>query len=339
VTWEAADSQVAGQVTINLQTNIVNAFNTAPLLNTFLNSLSGTNIVAAHSLGNMVVLSALNDYSNQTINSYFMIDAAVAIEAVDSGAPSNPDMYPTAWTNYEGRLWASDWYALFPTNDYRSTLTWRGRLDNLQNASVYNFYSSGEEVLRDYPADPPDNLLTIAVGQGIGIYEGATGVDTWAWQEKLKGLLAADNILSSSHGGWKFGYAYYSNSIIMTSTQAALLPDAELRTNAFFEVTSSSFGNADLALFGSSGSSYAQANRNRILSDAIPCLTLPVGANLVPSFDSDHNINMQDNENNWPLGRLEQPEGDNWHHSDIRVMAYTFTYEVFNEIVNDGNLK
>src|SRR5580692_13212775 len=40
VTWEAADSQVDGQVTINLQTNIVNAFNTAPLLNSFLNTLS-----------------------------------------------------------------------------------------------------------------------------------------------------------------------------------------------------------------------------------------------------------------------------------------------------------
>ena len=86
VTWEAADSQVAGQVTINLQTNIVNAFNTAPLLNTFLNSLSGTNVVAAHSLGNMVVLSTLNDYTNQSINSYFMIDAAVPIEAIQGNA-------------------------------------------------------------------------------------------------------------------------------------------------------------------------------------------------------------------------------------------------------------
>ena len=148
VTWEAADSQVASQVTINLQTNIVNAFNTAPLLNTFLNSLSGTNVVAAHSLGNMVVLSALNDYSNQNINTYFMIDAAVAIEAIDSGASLNPDMYPSAWTNYQSRLWASKWFNLWPTNDARNTLTWSGRLANLQNASVYNFYSSGEEVLR-----------------------------------------------------------------------------------------------------------------------------------------------------------------------------------------------
>jgi hypothetical protein len=349
VTWSASDSQQFNQVTINLQTNIVHAFNTAPLLNTFLNSLSGTNIVAAHSLGNMVVLSTLNDYTNQSINTYFMIDAAVAIEAVDSGAPSNPDMYPTAWTNYEGSLWASDWYALFPTNDYRSTLTWRGRLDNLQNANVYNFYSSGEEVLRDYPADPPDSLLGLLVGQGIGVYEGATGVDTWAWQEKLKGLMLANGILSSDHGGWQFNEAYETNIVVggssywepMSPAAAAGLTATQLQTNAFFNFASGSifsFTN-DLALESSSGSSYAQANRNRILSDAIPCLTLPVGANPVPSFDSDHNINMQNNENNWPLGRLQQPEGNNWHHSDIRAVAYTFTYEVFNAIVNDGNLK
>ena len=174
VTWEAADSQVESQVTINLQTNIVNAFNTAPLLNSFLNSLSGTNVVAAHSLGNMLVLSTLNDSGNQSINTYFMIDAAVAIQAIDSSAESNPDMYPSAWTNYNGNLWASDWYGLFPTTDSRYNLNWQGRLDNLQNTAVYNYYSSGEEVLRDYPGDPPTSLIGIAVGQFVSLWNGNT---------------------------------------------------------------------------------------------------------------------------------------------------------------------
>ena len=56
-------------------------------------------------------------------------------------------------------------WAMWPTNDARSALTWQGRLDNFQNAAVYNFYSSGEEVLRDYPGDPPTSLIGIAVGQ------------------------------------------------------------------------------------------------------------------------------------------------------------------------------
>ena len=139
VTWESADSQKAGAVTINLETNIVNAFNTAPLLNNFINGLSGTNIIASHSLGNILVLSTLNDCTNRNINSYFMIDAALAIEAIDTNAVPNPDMYPSVWTSYDTNLWASYWYGLFPANDYRSTLTWRGRLTNFQNAAVYNF--------------------------------------------------------------------------------------------------------------------------------------------------------------------------------------------------------
>jgi hypothetical protein len=360
VTWEAADSQVVGQVTINLQTNIVNAFNTAPLLNTFLNSLNGTNVVAAHSLGNMLVLSTLNDYSNQTINTYFMIDAAVTINAIDTSVGSNPDMYPSAWTNYNGNLWASDWYGLFPTNDYRSSLTWWGRLSNLQNASVYNFYSSGEEVLRDYPTDPPPYLLGIAAGQLVSLWKGDTGEYTWAWQEKLKGLMPANFLLSSDHGGWQFNEAYETYAYLGGSyywepespTTAAALTTSQLQTNAFFNFATQTgfvvFTN-DLALETSGGSSYAQANRNRILSDAIPCLTLPLGANadtnLNVEFGGTRNFDMQASyENSWPRGRGagQYPAGTTfgeWHHSDVRAVAYTFTYKLFNQMATVGNLK
>jgi hypothetical protein len=44
--------------------------------------LSGETTVAAHSLGNMVVLSAISDYG-ATPSHYFMIDSAVAMEAID----------------------------------------------------------------------------------------------------------------------------------------------------------------------------------------------------------------------------------------------------------------
>jgi Alpha/beta hydrolase of unknown function (DUF900) len=359
VTWEAADSQVFGSVTINLQTNIVNAFNTAPLLNNFLNSLSGTNIVAAHSLGNMLVLSTLNDCTNRNINTYFMVDAAVALDAIDTTAESNPDMYPSAWTNYNSNLWASDWYGLFPADDYRSTLTWWGRLTNFQNAAVYNFYSSGEEVLRDYPTDPPDYLIGIAAGQLVSLGEGDTGLYTWAWQEKLKGLMPANFLLSSDHGGWQFNEAYETNITVggssywepMSPAAAAELTTTQLQTNAFFNLASGglfSFNN-DLTLETSSGSNYAQANRNRILSDTIPCLTLPVGANpvprLAPQNGDDENYDEQaDFENSWPADRYTATlygaaAAGEWHHSDIRAVAYTFTYKLFNQMVTLGNLR
>jgi hypothetical protein len=361
VTWEAADSQHGNAVTIDLQTNIVNAFNTAPLLNTFLNSLSGTNIVAAHSLGNMVVLSALNDYSNQDINTYFMIDAAVAIEAIDGSASPNTDMYPSAWTGYNANLLASGWHTLWPATDARSTLTWSSRLTNFQNTAVYNFYSSGEEVLRDYPDVPPTSLPDIAVDEAVYAAEGEEGQYTWVWQEKNKGLMGGIWVLSSDHGGWQFNEAYETSFVSdgvtywepMSPAAAAELTTNQLQTNAFFNFASGglfSFNN-DLALETSSGSSYAQANRNRILSDAIPCLTLPAGANPSPNLSPPisaalMNFDMQlSYENGWPADRgapnypPDTTAYGEWHHSDVRAVAYPFTYLLFNQMVTVGNLK
>jgi hypothetical protein len=46
---------------------------------------------------------------------------------------------------------------------------------------------------------------------------------------------------------------------------------------------------------------------------------------------------MQDEfENGWPV--RTGGEVGKWHHSDVCYVAYPFTYELFNEIVNDGNL-
>ena len=353
VTWEAADTQVAGEVTINLQTNIVNAFNTAPMLNNFLNGLPGTNVVAAHSLGNMVVLSALNDYTNQSINTYFMIDAAVPMEAVQGyqgqTGPMLAEMIHSEWTAYANKLYASDWRQLFPTNDARSTLTWSNRLANLQNADVYNFYSSGEEVLRATTSDPPTNLVSAVKTIVYDYFVNNPPIASymWVWQEKAKGRCAGDGLLSSSHGGWKFNSTYDTNGAHMGVSQASSLSNVQLSTNAFFDVTSTSFGNADLALYGSGGSAYAQAHSNRILSDAIPSLTLPVGANAVTTLDepgNTHNFDMQGAlENGWAAGRPRLQVGSSaageWHHSDCRQIAYTFTYQLFDKFTTLGNLK
>ena len=103
VTWEAADSQIlGGSVTINLQTNIVNAFLTASNFATFIGTLPNQTVVAAHSLGNMLVLSALNDSTNINfnINQFFMIDAAVPIEALQGNATPDANMYYPDWIAY-----------------------------------------------------------------------------------------------------------------------------------------------------------------------------------------------------------------------------------------------
>ncbi|MGA2871460.1 MAG: alpha/beta hydrolase, partial [Verrucomicrobiota bacterium] len=201
VTWEGYDTQgdLIPGLTADYHSNVFNAFNTAPLLNSFLNGLSGTNVVAAHSLGNMLVLATLNDYSNQEINTYFMLDAAVPLEAVE-GIGTNQSLYMThsSWTDgaqseygasYGTNLWASYWHSLFSTNDYRRQLTWSGRLSNLQNADVYNFYSSGEEVLRTYPTRPTPSFTGIATAGSLGeLWDGIPiSSYAWTWQELLKG--------------------------------------------------------------------------------------------------------------------------------------------------------
>jgi hypothetical protein len=367
VTWFAYDGQCsAGPIrfTPNLQTNIVHAFETAPQLSAFLNGLSGTNVLAAHSLGNMTVLSALNDCGNTNISAFFMMDAAFAIEAIDGSAGVNTNMIHPDWAEYTNTLWASYWHQLF-TNDYRTSLTWNNRLANFQTAEVYNFYSSGEEVLRMYPGMPPNAAIATAeqigfAAQGQGAFAAfvihslwpdlsgkPVGDFTWVWQEKMKGRCDHDFLLGSSHNGWGFNnadpsYSWYTNDpeegglvlVRLSPPLAAALPASQLQTNAFFDMS------AFTTLFGSGGSAYAQTYSNSIISSGIPALTLPVGANVVNILGAANNFNMQTSfENAWPLERMQTSETNNWHHSDMHEVAYTYTYKLFQQMVTTGNLK
>jgi len=354
VTWEGADTKDTfpfyNQLTPNYHTNVVNAFLTAPLLAKFISSLTniGPVVLAAHSLGNMVTLSAISDW-NASISQYFMLDAAVPLEAIDSAAVTNMMIFST-WTQYTNRLYASDWYKLFAGNDARSTLSWNNRLENLQDVSVYNYYSSGEEVLRTATNDPPSTVLDKVLTQVTDFWPFGIpfGTYTWYWQEKGKGTCDQDWFLGSSHGGWAFSVStnYYTNFFygdgwvtnILSPFQVANTPAAELSTNAFFQMTSPGF-TADAALYGSSASTYATTNRNRILSDAIPAMSLVTGANPVPDAGIvAQNIDMRTIENGWPLGRTGN-EINMWHHSDFHEVAYTFTYHLFDQFVTTGNLK
>ena len=351
VTWNGAESKntvpFGNLFTPNYHTNVVNALQTAPHLADFLSTLpADKTVVAAHSLGNMVVLSAISDY-NTAPSKYFMLDAAVPMEAVQGDISYNPNMIYSAWNQYANRTFASDWWLLFNNGDARGTLTWSNRLGNLGNVDIYNFYSSGEEVLREYDSDPPSTVLGGIVtevwdGEPFGLY-------AWVWQEKGKGTCRQDWFLGSSHGGWRFPVNEYGDPNPVPPSMANSLPDATLQQTPIFDFGSYFDGVdgpfPDLALLDANGSTYAQANRDRILSDSIPALTLPVGANSVIVLDErgagKRNFNMQaDFENGWPEKRFTSEEqNSNWYHSDFDYVAYAFTHELFDEIVNAGNLK
>ncbi|HTY87092.1 MAG TPA: M36 family metallopeptidase [Candidatus Acidoferrum sp.] len=331
------------QFTPNYHTNVYNAFLTAPHLASFLGGLPGETVVAAHSLGNMAVLSALNDCTNVdfTVKAFFMIDAAVAMEAVQSTTPDTTMIY-SAWRPYAPRLYASDWWQLFPADDGRGSLTWSNRLNNFRNTDIYNFYSSGEEVLRRYNVDPPPGVLYGLATEVVENWVGRPyGSYVWVWQEKGKGTSWHDNFIGSTHGGWKFSYYWrdqLGNSLSPDSMEH--IPNSRLAEQPFFSVGSSANRPPDQDLLEADASAYARANRNRILSDAIPAITLPVGANPVDVLGRTHNIDMQKElKNSWPLGRSLGPEAGMWYHSDFVYVAYPFTHKLFDQFVTLGNLK
>ena len=90
VTWYGEEGQwpVFG-ITPDYYENVVNAFDTASNLAVTVNALPGQKYIAGHSLGNMVVSSAIADWG-LNVNAYFAIDAAVAMEAYNSGIGENP---------------------------------------------------------------------------------------------------------------------------------------------------------------------------------------------------------------------------------------------------------
>jgi alpha-tubulin suppressor-like RCC1 family protein len=352
VTWNGAESKgtfpFENLFTPNYHTNVVNAVETASHFATFLDNLSGQTVVVAHSLGNMVVLSAISDY-DAAPSEYFMLDAAIPMEAIQGAMSYNPKMLYSTWNPYANRTFASDWWQLFPTSDARSTLTWSNRVGNLQNVDVYNFYSSGEEVLREYDYDMP-SAVTDAVGtEALNAWDGYPfGTYAWVWQEKGKGTCYQDWFVGSSHGGWRFPVNEYGDPNPVPPSTANSLPDSTLQQTPIFDF-GSYFDSVngpfpDLALTNIDGSTYAQANRDRILSDAIPALTLPVGANSVTYLDDragdKRNFNMRNEfETSWPSARSTGSEAFYWYHSDFDYVAYPFTHKLFDEIVNDGNLK
>jgi len=356
VTWNGAESKgtipFGNLFTPNYHANVVNALDTAQSFANFLGNLSGQTVVAAHSLGNMVALSAISDYGAQP-SEYFMLDAAIPMEAIQGAMSYNPNMPYSTWNPYANRTFASDWWQLFPASDARSTLTWSNRLGNLGNVDIYNFYSSGEEVLREYDSDPPSTVLGGVATEWVNNWNGLPyGTFAWVWQEKGKGTCSQDWSLGSSHGGWRFPVNEYGDPNPVPPSTANSLPDSTLRRTpifdfgSYFDPVRGPFPDLTLTNTDGSASTFAQVNRDRILSDAIPALTLPVGANHVDKFapnnGDDKNFDMQIIfETGWPSARTsaDDPERYKWHHSDFDYVAYPFTHSLFDEIVNYGNLK
>ena len=116
--------------------------------------MTRTLTIPAHSLGNMVASSVVQDHGYRPAK-YFMLNAAVPAEAFDAtqwntNALNNPFEFED-WVGYPAKSWASCWQSLFPANDIRGKLTWKGRFTDVpQLTTLFNYYSTGDEVLSIY---------------------------------------------------------------------------------------------------------------------------------------------------------------------------------------------
>lgn len=330
VTWEGNETPGILPPGAYYHADVINAFQVASSMASQVESLPGKKYVAAHSLGNMVVSSAIVDHGLNP-NSYFMINAAVAMEAYKASERHLTDMVVPPWQNYTNCVWASDWHELFDAPDGRRNLTWRGRFGNIPRA--INYYSSGEDVLNNNKD-----------GGSISVFGAPEKV--WIFQERIKGgLLPVILIGVDSHGGWEFNLEYYDNVGIdsngnkitrpKSSEDAALLTRSQLQTKSFFKP----FCIADL--FGSNGSVVASNAeiRGKVLAEAIPATSRATGRNPV-SLTFNENVDLMSKLTKWPeeLKSDEFPSG-RWRHCDFKDVAYPYCYSFFDHVVLKGELQ
>jgi hypothetical protein len=331
VTWDGDLGKIRYMDGIFYQDDVNSAFLTAPRLSAYINGLTGFRVVLAHSLGNMVVSSAIADHG-MAANKYFMLNAAVAAEAFDVAQWSNAEMdnpmMNSGWDGYASRTWCATWHRLFPSTDDRSRLTWTNRFASvLSSTTVYNYYSSADEVLKLYPDDDLSALT------------GEKRRHAWQKQEWFKGgygQALVDGVGGTSWAGWglrevrdgtvepggpKYRQIYPQEANALTDDQLKVTP---------------AFKNTPLPLL--QASTITINDRNQLLALGIPALSGPVGSSTIkPTKIENVDINLLERPNNW--GRNHTDYGTGWLHSDIINMAFFYNYKLFEDIVNKGGLK
>ncbi len=342
VTWQGNTSQLAG-VTPDYWENVTNAFITSPHLKTVVEALPGTKIIAAHSLGNMVVSSAIQDHG-MVVEKYFMLDAAVPLEAYDISHESRDQMRNPTWQDYNQTVnaidlrqyWASDWHKQFlSTADVRKTLTWKGRFGDIPNA--INYYSSGEEVLQN--AD--------------GAWPSTGAVRAWVYQEMGKGrfdtaMAVVPGVHEDVQGGWGFNI---NQQILVVDEQNP--EDSYLRNRTPAELAGVPLANTAAQPFFMQFQIWALHDpiqgsptaaqywpRAKTLAEGIPSLSFPTGSNPISGFiGSGRNVDLMTLQSEWPQSRINTTQfGTRWLHSDAIDVALRFNHLLFTSWINQGAL-
>ncbi len=301
--------------------NVIKAFEAAPAAAMAIAALPGEKYVAAHSLGNMVVSSAMVDYRLDATR-YFMMNAAVPMEAYKATEIHTNDMVSLFWRGYPSRLWSSEWHDLFEDPDARRQLSWRKRFGNIANA--VNYFSRGEDVLNNNESG--EDMMLPRTEQA------------WVFQEKAKGGWVPAILLGTdSHGGWGFNPMYevevgvdeYGEPVYepMPATEASLLSSTQLASNSFFR----HFYRPDLYGCGGSDAARDAGTRTKLLAEALPATSRATGRNGVSQAFSQ-SIDLMDLATTWPSSPMR------WRHCDLKDVAFMYTGGLFLDLV-EGDLR
>ncbi len=328
VTWLGDGGTPTG---FHYNDNVYNAFLTAPYLASRVNQFgTGEKIVMAHSLGNMVVSSAIQDHG-MNVSKYFMLNSAVPAEAYNSDcfddSPDNPLVHDY-WREYTNQTWSCKWHELFDSADDRNKLTWKNRFPDVASIA-YNYYSSGDEVLEMLSTGTPE------------FYDGATdslGRYAWHKQESYKGRLGLDNNplawAGTTWSGWGFRRCVETleNARLYTAQEANAIPREALTTNTVFKVYPTSMNTNVIP----------RIMLDEHLAMGIPALSPATGVSTIGlAVDKEINLNYRDASN--PRSGWWRPGDDEldqkWLHSDIKDAAYHYIYPTFDDLVDRGGLK
>ncbi len=312
VDWFGNDSQIWPQVpalggrSIDYYVNVRHALDTAPALKTACDALVGDKVVLAHSLGNMLVSEAATHYG-LVYSKYYMLNAAVPMEAYDEGAVADK-MREHGWADVPSVRWAANWYGRIPyENDPRRTLRWRGRFTGIRNA--VNCYS------------PTEDVLANATNNWYG------GI--WSVQELYKGTASLHFIPGNCEGGWGYNGDHTNLAGLLTEfAKTNDFTDAELVASPIFR----KFDNE--LLHQTNLITIAQTELNKVMGDGIPATSFAAGANEISALGNSGNYNYQgagNTLNGWP-----RKNGDVsvWEHSDIKNVAYYYVHALFEKIKN-----
>ncbi len=339
VTYRAADGSSA-----NYQHNVDNAFKSAVHLAERVNALPGgpaKRTIAAHSMGNIVVSSAIATHGME-IDRYLMLNAAVATEAYDATTWKTElegnEMINPDWRDYPSRTWSATWHQLFTNtvDDARQQMTWKNRFAGAV-PKAYNFYSSEDEVFEIY-----DGVLGMLTGVETTwlVWPDADSFARYTWhkQEHFKGLfhIYSPILGSTSWAGWGFRFAYIESQgettweRVYSAEQAVLASVEDLRSTPAFRAADH-LQNPDAS----------RSQIDSLLAKGIPALSPATGRNIVGNINllGRGNFNMASlKDNGWPRPVGSLFEGK-WLHNDIREMAYLYTFDLFDNLTEKGALR